>query len=158
MIPSGSTESSGAVRRIARRLIIVVVLVAQFAAIWVAYDNNHRQFGFQMFPEASRWKAEIVRVESDGAQVPVNDDWEYRWSDLVRGRGLTNPFVWHHADSGLRGQLDFFETSLEWVATHTPDDTTTVYLEATVTFLDNGRGPSTVVFRSSTRQPDAVEG
>lgn len=138
-------------RRVGRRWLIAVVLAAQLIAIVAAYDNNHRQFGFQMFPESSRWRAEIVRVQPDGTRLALEAGWEYRWSDLVRGRGLTDPQRWNHADSGLRGQLDFFDSSLTWVAENTPEDTTTLYLEAEVTYLDNGRGPETVTYRSPDR-------
>lgn len=140
-------------RRVTRRALIGLVLVAQLSAVVLAYDNDHRQFGFQMFPEASRWKADIVRVEADGSRVPLEDGWEYRWSELVQGRGLTNPARWHHADAGLRGQIAFFEAALDWVAANTPDDTTTRYLEAEISYLDNGRGPTTITVRTPDRRP-----
>ena len=139
------------VRRYLRRGVIAVVVVAQLTMVVVAYDSDHRTFGFQMFPESSRWRAEIVRVDTDGVRTPLADDWEYRWSDLVRGRGLTNPFVDKHADSGLRNQFRLFQGALDWVAEHTPDDTTTAYLEAVVTYTDNGRGPYVRTFRSVDR-------
>ncbi len=132
-------------------MVIGVVVGAQLFAVVAAYDSDHKVFGFQMFPEASRWSAEIVRVQSDGSVVALQDGWEYRWSDLVRGHGLTNPFPDHHADSGLRHQFALFQGALDWVAANTPADTTTSYLEATVTYTDNGRGPFTRTFRSVTR-------
>lgn len=132
-------------------MFIAAVVVAQLTMIVVAYDSDHKTFGFQMFPESSRWQAEIVRVECDGTRVPIGEDWEYRWWDLVRGRGLANPSVEHHADSGLRNQLGYFQGALDWVAENTPDDTTTCYLEAEVTSTDNGRPPVTRTFRSVER-------
>lgn len=138
-------------RRFARRAIMVIVVVAQLTMIIVAYDSDHKTFGFQMFPESSRWSAEIVRVRSDGTRVPLDDDWEYRWRDLVSGRGLTYPFGEHHADSGLRNQFGYLQGALDWVAAHTPEDTTTAYLEAEVTYTDNGRGPFVRTFRSVDR-------
>lgn len=138
-------------RRYARRVVIVVVAVAQLTMIVVAYDSDHKTFGFQMFPESSRWSAEIVRVQADGTRVPIDDEWEYRWSELVQGRGLTYPAGMHHADSGLRNQFGYFQGALDWVAEHTPDDTTTRYLEAEVTYTDNGRGPYVRTFRSVDR-------
>ena len=130
---------------------MLVVVVGQLSMIVIAYDSDHKTFGFQMFPESSRWQADIVRVEADGTRVPINEDWEYEWSDLVQGRGLTNPFIDHHADSGLRNQLGYLQGALDWVAEHTPDDTTTHYLEAVVTHTDNGRGPFTLTLRSVDR-------
>lgn len=138
-------------RRYLRRVAIAVVVAVQLTMIAVAYDSDHKTFGFQMFPESSRWQADIVRVRADGTRVPLADGWEYRWSDLVQGRGLTNPFVDHHADSGLRNQFGFFQGALDWVAENTPDDTTTAYLEAEVTYRDNGRGPYVRTFRSDDR-------
>ena len=143
--------ASSTPRRLWRRVVIVAVVAAQLYAVVAAYDSDTKTFGFQMFPEASRWQADIVRVVEDGSSVPVNQNWEYRWSELVRGRGLTNPFFEHHADSGLRNQFDFLQGALDWVANNTPDDKTTRYLEARVTFTDNGRGPLMRVFRSVDR-------
>jgi hypothetical protein len=138
-------------RRYLRRAVMVVIVVAQLTMIVLAYDSDHKTFGFQMFPESSRWQADVVRVQTDGTRVPIEEDWEYRWSDLVRGRGLTNPFVDHHADSGVRNQFGYFQGALDWVAVHTPDDTTTAYFEAEVTYTDNGRGPYVRTFRSIDR-------
>ncbi|MGI9622652.1 MAG: hypothetical protein ACR2PK_07435 [Acidimicrobiales bacterium] len=143
------------IRRTTRRVVIIAVIAAQLTMVAVAYDSDHKTFGFQMFPESSRWQAEIVRVSQDGTAVSVSEDWEYRWSELVRRRGLTNPFIEHHADSGLRNQFGYFQGALDWVARNTPADQTTVYLEATVTYTNNGRGPFVRTFRSVTRDLDA---
>ncbi len=142
-------------RRIARRVVVVAVVVAQLTMLAVAYDSDHKTFGFHMFPESSRWQADIYRVQDDGERVPINRDWEYRWSDLVRRRGLTNPFVEHHADSGLRNQFGYFQGALDWVARNTPDDTSTLYIEAEVTYTDNGEGPFERTFRSVDRNAEA---
>lgn len=131
--------------------MIAVAVVAQLTMIVVAYDSDHKTFGFQMFPESSRWQADIVRVLDDGTRVPLEDGWPYRWSELVEGRGLDRPFRMHHADSGLRNQLGYFQGALDWVAENMPADTETVYLEAEVTYTDNGRGPFTRTFRSVER-------
>lgn len=144
--------SATPVRRVARRVVIAVVVIVQLTLIVTAYDSDHKTFGFQMFPESSRWQAEIVRVQADGTRVPVNEGWEYRWSDLMRDRGLVNPFVEGHADSGIRNQFGYLRGALTWVAENTPEDTRTVYLEAFVTYTDNGRGPFTATFVSPRRQ------
>lgn len=152
MFTGAVTETPAShLRRYTRRVVIAVVVVAQLTMIVVAYDSDHKTFGFQMFPESSRWGAEIVRVQVDGSRVPIDDGWEYRWSDLVRGRGLTYPSGEQHADSGLRNQFGYFQGALDWVAENTPEDTTTVYLEAEVTYTDNGRGPYERTFRSVDR-------
>jgi len=134
-----------------RRWIVVAVVVGQVVLIVAAYDSDYKTFGFQMFPESSRWQAEIVRVDAEGTELSIYDGWEYRWSDLVRGRGLTNPSVNHHADSGLRNQFGLFQGALNWVGANTPADQTTTYLRATVTYFDNGSGPFTRVFLSHER-------
>jgi hypothetical protein len=144
--------------RFIRRLIILVVVVGQLSMIVIAYDSDHKTFGFQMFPESSRWEADIVRVGADGTRVSINEDWEYVWSDLVEGRGLANPFIDHHADSGLRNQLGYLQGALDWVAEHTPDDVTTQHLEAVVTYTDNGRGPFTLTLRSVDRVLESAPG
>lgn len=146
-----TTSFARDVRRYARRAVMAVVVVAQLTMIVVAYDSDHKTFGFQMFPESSRWRAEIVRVHDDGTRTPIDEGWEYRWSELVRGRGLTYPSTDHHADSGLRNQFGYLQGALDWVATNTPDDATTAHLEAEVTYTDNGRGPFTRTFRSIDR-------
>ena len=145
-------------RRVARRAIVAGVVALQLTTVVRGYDDPHRVFAFQMFPESSRWQADIWRVDGSGARTPINQDWEYRWSDLVRGRGLTNPFVEHHADAGLDGQLAFFQAALDWVADNTPEDRDTVYLEAEVIVRHNGREPQTLRFRSADRTGVEVGG
>ena len=96
------------------------------------------EFGYQMFPEASDWQAEIVRVTTDGERVPIEEPWfGYEWRDLVRGRGLTVPDRRHHADAGVDNQLEFLREALDWVAENTPDDPETVRYEAEVTVWPN---------------------
>jgi hypothetical protein len=152
--PDGSAPSRSL--RLLRRLIILVVLIGQLTMIVIAYDSDHKTFGFQMFPESSRWQADIFRVQADGTRVPVNDDWGYVWSELVTGRGLTYPFANHHADSGLRNQFAYLQGALDWVAEHTPEDTETRHLEADATYTDNGRGPFTRTFLSVDRSTELV--
>lgn len=136
---------------VARRIAFVTVVVAQTFFVVRAYWAPHREFGYQMFPEASRWQAEIDAVSADG-RTSIEDGWAgYRWDDLVDGRGLTSPWRRHHADSGLDRQLEFLQEALDWVARNTPDDTTTEYLEAEVTTWPNLGGPETTVLRSVRR-------
>ena len=106
-----------------------------------------------MFPEASSWQAEIVRVTGDGDRVPIDEAWSgYTWNSLVRGRGLSSPWRRHHADAGVDNQLEFLGEALDWVAENTPADTETRYLEAEVTTWYNMRGPTTTVLRSVARE------
>jgi len=130
------------------RVVAIVVVVVQVFFVVRAYSADQAFFGFQMFPESSSWQATIERELPDGTRVDVRDQWTggYRWSELVRGRGLQRPFVRHSASAGLDSTLDFFEESLTWVARNTPRDTEAVRLIATVTAWRNGGEPETVVF------------
>ena len=71
-----------------------------------------------MFPEASTWQADVVRVTDDGRahlDRPSRGT-GYRWPELVPERGLAHPEVRHHADAGLANQLAFLASALDWVA------------------------------------------
>lgn len=140
------------IRTRARRLVVVGFIALQLGFVIRAYQAPHQEFGYQMFPEASRWRADIVRVTDDGRRVPIREPWfGYEWSSLVRGRGLTTPWVEHHADSGLDRQLRFLVEALDWVAANTPDDDETRYLEATVEASHNTRPSVTMTIRSRDR-------
>jgi hypothetical protein len=67
------------------------------------------------------------------------------WNELVRGRGLGNPSVKHHADAGVDSQLAFLRAALVWFADH---DGEAGVVEARVTYWRNGGAPETVTFRS----------
>ena len=153
--PAGVTPRRGG-RWWARRVVVGLVVVAQLVLVGRAYRSDHDVFGFQMFPESSRWQAEIVRVDTAGTRHDVRDPWPggYRWGDLVTTRGLGDPFTPGHADTGLASTTAFLRAALDWVARNTPDDPETVYLEAVVTLWDNGREPQVEVYRSVTR-PEA---
>ena len=139
-------------RVLARRPVVVTVVVLQLALVARGYRSDHKEFAFQMFPEASDWQADIVRVTDDGERVPVERPWAgYRWDELVQGRGLGEPGVRHHADAGLDNQLAFLDAALDWVADHTPRDHATDHLEARVTTWHNADDPQVVVLRSHRR-------
>lgn len=140
------------IRTWARRVVVVGFVALQLGLVVRAYQAPHKEFGYQMFPEASRWRADIVRVTDDGRRVSVREPWHgYEWTSLVRGRGLTTPWIEHHADSGLDRQLRFLEEALDWVAANTPDDDETLYLEATVESTFNTRPAATTTIRSIER-------
>jgi hypothetical protein len=106
-----------------------------------------------MFPESSTWRADVVRVTSDGRRVPIERPWSgYRWDALVPNVGLPYPSIRHHADAGLANQLAFLESALDWVADNTPRDHETRYLEATVTSWHNADPPRVKVLRSRVRE------
>jgi hypothetical protein len=135
-----------------RRVVVVGVVALQCGLVARGYWADHKQFAFQMFPESSTWRADVVRVTADGRRVPIEDPWSgYRWDELVRSRGLRYPSVRHHADAGLANQLAFLEAALDWVAGNTPRDGETRYLEATVTAWHNADPPRVQLLRSGIR-------
>ena len=140
-------------RVVARRLVVVAVVVLQLVLVARGYWADHKEFAFQMFPESSTWRADVFRVTADGKRVPVELPWSgYRWHELVRDRGLSYPSVRHHADAGLANQLAFLDAALDWVASHTPRDGETLYLEARVTSWHNADPPTVEVLRSRVRE------
>ena len=134
-------------------MIVVAVVVAQIGFIARGYWSDHKEFAFQMFPESSTWRADVVRVTGDGRRVPVELPWSgYRWDELVPSRGLPYPGVRHHADAGLDNQLAFLDEALDWVAENTPRDRDTRYLEARVTAWHNDDPPRVELIRSDVRE------
>jgi hypothetical protein len=141
------------VRVVARRVVVAAVVVTQLVLIARGYWSDHKEFAFQMFPESSTWRADVVRVTSDGRRVPVEVPWSgYRWAELVPNEGLSYPSVRRHATAGLDNQLAFLDSALDWVADHTPRDHETRYLEARVTAWHNADPPQVSVLRSSNRE------
>jgi len=139
-------------RVVARRVVVLAVVLLQLGLVARGYWADHKEFAFQMFPESSTWRASVVRVTADGRRVPVEVPWSgYRWDELVRTRGLSYPAARHHADAGLDNQLAFLRSALDWVADNTPRDRETSYLEARVTSWHNDDAPTVEVFRSHTR-------
>jgi hypothetical protein len=141
------------VRVVARRVVVVAVVGLQLGFVARGYVSDHKEFAFQMFPESSTWRADVVRVTADGRRVPIERPWAgYRWDELVQTRGLSYPAERHHADSGLDNQLAFLEAALDWVADNTPRDRATRYLEARVTSWHNDDPPRREVLRSRVRE------
>lgn len=139
------------------RLAAVCFAVAVSAQVGLAlngYRDPHKFFAFQPFNESSTWRADIVRVTWDGRRVPVEDDWAgYEWDALVDMSALQRPEQLRHAYMGVDATVDFLDDALDWVAANTPADRATRYLEATVTYFRNTRGPEHVVLRSEDRAP-----
>jgi hypothetical protein len=132
---------------------VVAVVALQLGLVARGYWSDHKEFAFQMFPESSTWRADVVRVTADGRHVPIERPWSgYRWDELVQDRGLRYPSIRHHADAGLENQLAFLDAALDWVASNTPRDRETRYLQATVTSWHNADAPRVAVFRSHVRE------
>ena len=139
-------------RRRAAGACIVVVLGTQVALAAHGYRDPQKLFAFQMFNESSTWQADIVRVTWDGRRIPVSEDWAgYDWNRLVDMPALSGGARQRHASMGIGSTLAYLDDALDWVARHTPRDTETRYLEATVTSYRNTRGPTVTVLRSVER-------
>ena len=137
---------------VARRAVVLAVVLLQIAFVARGYWSDHKEFAFQMFPESSTWRADVVRVTVDGRRVPIERPWSgYRWDELVPNLGLSYPSIRHHASAGLDNQLAFLESALDWVASNTPRDRETRYLEARVTSWHNADPPQVGVLRSRVR-------
>jgi hypothetical protein len=139
-----------------RRLVkgfVVGVLAVQLGFAINGYRDPHKFFAFQPFNESSTWRADIVRVTWDGERLPIDDGWAgYRWSSLVDMPALNGYARTRHASYGVDATLAYLDDALDWVATHTPADQDTRYLEATVTYHRNTRGPDVTVLRSVERE------
>jgi hypothetical protein len=143
---------SSRTRIVARRVVVLGVVLLQLGLIARGYWSDHKEFAFQMFPESSTWRASVVRVTADGRRVPVEQPWAgYCWDALVRDRGLRYPATRHHADAGLANQLAFLDAALDWVAANTPRDRETRYIEARVTAWHNADPAEVEVLRSRPR-------
>jgi hypothetical protein len=133
--------------------VVVAVVVVQLGLVGRGYLADHKEFAFQMFPESSTWRADVVRVTADGRRVPIERPWSgYRWDELVQDRGLSYPSIRHHADAGLDNQLAFLDAALDWVADNTPRDRETRFLEARVTAWHNADARRVEVLRSHVRE------
>jgi hypothetical protein len=131
---------------------VVTVLAVQVGFAINGYRDPHMFFAFQPFNESSTWRADIVRVTSSGERLPIDGGWAgYTWNELVDMPALQGPSHTRHASMGVGATIDFLDKALDWIATHTPDDRETRYLEATVTTYQNTRGPTITVLRSVER-------
>ena len=131
---------------------MAAVLVVQVGLALNGYRDPHKFFAFQPFNESSTWRADVVRVTWAGDRVPVDQDWAgYDWDTLVDMEALRGPEHLRHAYMGVGATIDFLDDALDWLATHTPADRSTRYLEAEVTYFENTRGPRHTVLRSVER-------
>jgi hypothetical protein len=139
-----------------RRLIkgfVAGVLAVQVGLALNGYRDPHKFFAFQPFNESSTWQADIVRVTWSGDRIAIDEPWAgYEWNALVDMAALRHPSRQRHAYMGAGATIDYLDKALDWVATHTPRDDETRYLEATVTTYKNTRGPAVTVLRSVGRE------
>lgn len=150
-VMTGPVQSPALTR--VRKTIVVVVAVVSLGCVVSGYRGVSPVLAWQMFPEASTWQADVVRVGTDGERTDIRVDWPggYKWSELVPSRGLSAPWSASHASYGTDATIANLQAALDWVARNTPLDTETAYLEATVTYRRNADAPQVVVLRSVER-------
>jgi hypothetical protein len=149
-VAPGPTTSQRRKRLI--KTFVAAVLVLQVGLALNGYRDPHRFFAFQPFNESSTWSADIVRVTWSGERLPVQAGWDgYDWDSLVDMPAIEGFTRQRHASYGVGATIAFLDDALDWVATHTPADHDTRYLEATVTYYRNTRGPQVKVLRSVER-------
>ncbi len=162
MRKSATTSSKGSAtntsqrplwRRRGARVIAALVILTQTALVLNGYRDPHNYFAFQPFNESSTYAVDLERVLYDGRRIPIkNGRWEgYDWDELIGWRALRSPWSQRHAFSGIDAVMDFLDNALNWIANNTPNDTSTRYLEAQVTYYRNARGPYVQILRSHDR-------
>ena len=141
-------------RRRGARWFAAAIVVVQLGLVANGYRDPHNYFAFQPFNESSTYAVELVRVLPDGERLAVPyGRWEgYDWDELIGWRALQGPWRQRHAFSGVDAVVDYLDHALDWMADNTPNDIETLYLEATVTYYRNARGPYVKVIRSHERE------
>ncbi len=132
---------------------MALALTASLGGVVAGYGDS-RLLAWQMFPEASRWQADVVRITADGGRHAVEAPWPggYRWEELVTESGLSHPGTESHAAYGVDFTLRSLQHALDWVAQHTPADDETAYLEARVRYRHNDDPWRMVILRSADRE------
>lgn len=145
-------SARAAVHKAVPRALCLLVVGAQLYAVVNAYRDPLKRFGYQPFAESSVYRAQIFAVDRAGRRDSVADGFQgYRWQDLVQER-VGAPFSWRSAPSGVQATIYFMQHALDYVATHTPHDRQTAYLEARVSYRKN-RGPEEHVTLRSRMRP-----
>lgn len=139
-------------RRIAILAFCVVLFGAQAGMIAAAHVRNDRRFGWQMFPETTRFRASLWREIAGGGRVAapygrwVLDTPEGRrqflWRDHVRDWRLESLDRMRQAKVSLDSTLLYAKGALDHVAARIPEDRETVRLHLVVDWekADGTRG------------------
>jgi hypothetical protein len=145
-----------------RGAFAVVFIGLELAGIaWGQRAPDH-VVGFQMFNESSRISIRLFReVQRKRKRVLVelpNGTWSardargklrrYAWSDRVRATPLYVLGQSVHAPYGLDAQLFRLRAALQDVASHIPEDTSTLALVAQVETIKNGRPGPLITLRA----------
>jgi hypothetical protein len=129
----------------------VLYLSIQAFFIVRAHFVVDKRFGFWMFAESSRFKAELYREFADGRlEKALHGQWWvttadgryilYSWDNYVR-RFRLNPLErFSRAKRGIGVTLEYFQQALDYVAERIPEDRETVKLVLRVQYRKAG-GP-----------------
>ncbi|MBS2019583.1 MAG: hypothetical protein JST00_42370 [Deltaproteobacteria bacterium] len=144
-----------------------VWLLVQAVLILTAGRSPDGAFGFRMFPESSTIKVALYReVRSpDGVLTRIHVDegmWAARdsygvphtfsWRERVRRRELTIFDTEISAAYGVKAQLGRFQSALDDVSRHIPDDEETQRLSLDVTVRHNGHEPFVTTLHGPLRE------
>ena len=130
----------------------VVLFGAQAAMIADAHLRHDRRFGWQMFPETTRFRASLWRELADGSRVAApHGRWvletpegrrQFLWRDQVRDWRLDDLDRMRQAKVSLDATLLYARAALDHVADRIPEDRETVRLHLVVEWekADGTRG------------------
>ena len=141
-------------RVVGRRVVVLAVVALQLGFAVRGYWSDHKPFAFQMFPESSTWRADVVRVTADGAAHPGRA----AVVGVPLGRARAGPraaATRRSATTRTPGSTTSSRSSRPRSTgsrSNTPRDRETRYLEATVTAWHNADPPRTEVLRSRVRE------
>lgn len=112
-------------------------LLVQAFFIIRAHFHVDKRFGFWMFAESSRYKAQLYRQLADGRLIKTrNGKWVvtmadrrmaiYSWDDYVRDFRLNNLEKVRRAKVGMDINLKYLQHALYYLDEHIPEDQETV--------------------------------
>ncbi|MCZ6676142.1 MAG: hypothetical protein O7E52_02710 [Candidatus Poribacteria bacterium] len=138
-----------AVRQFGILTFCTAYLLIQAAFIIQAHFAIDKRFGFWMFAESSRYKAELYRLLKDGRLVKTrNGKWSvragdgqkvsYSWQHYVRDFGLRNLEKLKRARVGMEVTLKYLQYALNYVIDRMPEDQETVKLVLKVQYKKAG--------------------
>lgn len=147
----------------------VYLSIQVFFIIRAHFDEVDRRFGFWMFAESSRFKAELYRQLKDGRLVKTaNGRWSvrtadgasvsYSWDRYVRDFRLFDLERLKRAKVGMGVTLKYLHGALHYVAARIPEDRETVKLVLKVQYRNAGGPWQYATLESNSRDLSAISG
>lgn len=114
-------------------LFCFIYVSIQLFNIVHAYFRDDKRFGFWMFAESSRFKAQLYRELNNGKVVKTdNGRWHVRaedgssvqinWDQHVQDFRLDNLESYRRAKTGLEITMQYLEHALHYFSNHIPED------------------------------------